>query len=58
MITLMANQTIRPFEFRGRTFDCGSLAGFVSANGTCPRRLAAFVNMEIEALTTARRAVA
>lgn len=61
MIALMANQTIRPFEFRGRTFDCGSPAGFVSANlhmALARADLAAFVNMEIEALTTAQSAVA
>ena len=28
----MADQEIRPFEFKGRTFDCGSPAGFVGAN--------------------------
>ncbi|WP_426128943.1 UTP--glucose-1-phosphate uridylyltransferase [Pararhizobium sp. PWRC1-1] len=61
MIALMARQTIRPFEFRGRSFDCGSPAGFVSANlhmALARADLAAFVNMEIEALTTARSAVA
>lgn len=61
MIALMANQTIRPFEFRGRTFDCGSPAGFVSANlhmALARTDLAAFVNMEIEALTAAQSAVA
>lgn len=29
---LMETQEIRPFEFAGRTFDCGSPAGYVSAN--------------------------
>ena len=61
MIALMAGQTIRPFEFRGRTFDCGAPAGFVSANlhmALARADLAAFVNMEIEALTAARSAVA
>ena len=28
----MRTQEIRPFEFAGRTFDCGSPAGFVAAN--------------------------
>ena len=32
LIELMKTQEIRPFEFTGRTFDCGSPAGFVSAN--------------------------
>jgi len=32
LIRLMGMQEIRPFEFRGRTFDCGTPAGFVSAN--------------------------
>jgi UTP--glucose-1-phosphate uridylyltransferase len=32
LIELMKTQEIRPFEFAGRTFDCGSPAGFVAAN--------------------------
>jgi UTP--glucose-1-phosphate uridylyltransferase len=32
LVSLMASQEIRPFEFDGRTFDCGSPAGFVGAN--------------------------
>ncbi|MCO5062913.1 MAG: UTP--glucose-1-phosphate uridylyltransferase [Rhizobiaceae bacterium] len=32
IISLLASQEIRPFEFSGRTFDCGSPAGFVGAN--------------------------
>ena len=32
LVRLMETQPIRAFEFRGRTFDCGSPAGFVSAN--------------------------
>lgn len=32
LISLMGMQEIRPFEFEGRTFDCGNPAGFVSAN--------------------------
>jgi UTP--glucose-1-phosphate uridylyltransferase len=32
LIELMKTQEIRPFEFHGRTFDCGSPAGFVGAN--------------------------
>lgn len=32
LIALMRDQEIRPFEFRGRTFDCGSPEGFVRAN--------------------------
>jgi len=61
MIALMTRQTIRPFEFRGRTFDCGSPAGFVSANlhmALSRADLAAFVNREIASLTTAASAVA
>lgn len=61
MIALMGTQTIRPFEFCGRTFDCGSPAGFVSANlhmAIARADLADHVSMEIEALTSARRAVA
>jgi len=61
MIALMSKQMIRPFEFCGRTFDCGSPAGFVSANlhmAIAPADLGACVNMEIETLVAARRAVA
>lgn len=61
MIALMGKQTIRPFEFRGRTFDCGTPAGFVSANlhmAMARADLAPYVNMEIEALTASRSAVA
>ena len=32
LIKLMETQEIRPYEFSGRTFDCGSPAGFVNAN--------------------------
>ncbi|MBX3596083.1 MAG: UTP--glucose-1-phosphate uridylyltransferase [Rhizobiaceae bacterium] len=32
IISLLDRQEIRPFEFSGRTFDCGSPAGFVGAN--------------------------
>lgn len=32
LIKLMALQVIRPFEFAGRTFDCGTPAGYVRAN--------------------------
>jgi len=32
IISLLDTQEIRPFEFAGRTFDCGSPAGFVGAN--------------------------
>lgn len=32
IIKLLDTQEIRPFEFPGRTFDCGSPAGFVGAN--------------------------
>lgn len=32
IISLLDSQEIRPFEFSGRTFDCGSPAGFVGAN--------------------------
>jgi len=32
LIQLMEMQPIWPFEFEGRTFDCGTPAGFISAN--------------------------
>lgn len=32
IISLLDTQEVRPFEFKGRTFDCGSPAGFVGAN--------------------------
>lgn len=32
LIELLASQRIRPFEYAGRTFDCGTPAGFVAAN--------------------------
>jgi UTP--glucose-1-phosphate uridylyltransferase len=32
MIKLMETQDMRPYQFSGRTFDCGSPAGFVNAN--------------------------
>ncbi|MBP0439252.1 UTP--glucose-1-phosphate uridylyltransferase [Tianweitania sediminis] len=32
MIKLIETQEMRPYEFAGRTFDCGSPAGFVNAN--------------------------
>ncbi len=32
LVGLMGSQEFRPFEFTGRTFDCGSPAGFVGAN--------------------------
>lgn len=32
LISLMETQEIRPFEFAGRTFDCGTPAGYVAAN--------------------------
>lgn len=32
IIKLLGSQEIRPFEFKGRTFDCGSPSGFVGAN--------------------------
>jgi UTP--glucose-1-phosphate uridylyltransferase len=32
LIELMKTQEIRPYEFAGRTFDCGAPAGFVGAN--------------------------
>jgi len=57
----VGKQMIRPFEFCGRTFDCGSPAGFVSANlhmAIARADLGACVNMEIETLVAARRAVA
>jgi UTP--glucose-1-phosphate uridylyltransferase len=32
LIKVMGFQEIRPFEFKGRTFDCGSPIGFIRAN--------------------------
>jgi len=32
LVALMRDQPIRPFEFTGTTYDCGSPAGFVAAN--------------------------
>jgi UTP--glucose-1-phosphate uridylyltransferase len=61
MIALMSTQEIRPFEFCGRTFDCGTPAGFVSANlhmAIARSDLAPHVRLEIEALSAAQRAVA
>lgn len=61
MIALIETQEIRPFEFCGRTFDCGSPAGFVSANlhmATARADLAPYIGIEMEALSSARRAVA
>ncbi|PSJ56088.1 UTP--glucose-1-phosphate uridylyltransferase [Pseudaminobacter soli (ex Li et al. 2025)] len=61
MITLIETQEIRPFEFCGRTFDCGSPAGFVSANlhmANARADLAPYIGIELEALSSARRAVA
>ncbi len=61
MLTLMETQAIRPFEFCGRTFDCGMPAGFVAANlhmAAARPDLAPYVGIEIEALSLARRAVA
>lgn len=58
MIALMADQTIRPFEFHGRTFDCGTPAGFVSANlhmAIARSDLAPHVGLEMESLSAARR---
>lgn len=58
MIALMADQAIRPFEFRGRTFDCGTPAGFVNANlhmAIARADLASHVGLELETLSAARR---
>lgn len=61
MIALLETQEIRPYEFRGRTFDCGTPAGFVNANmhmALARADLAVSVAMEIEALSSVQRAVA
>lgn len=61
MIALLETQEIRPYEFRGRTFDCGTPAGFVNANmhmALARADLAVGVAMEIEALSSVQRAVA
>lgn len=61
MLALMDHQEIRPYEFRGRTFDCGTPAGFVNANlhmAITRADLAGIIGMEIDALATVERAVA
>ncbi|HXV31260.1 MAG TPA: UTP--glucose-1-phosphate uridylyltransferase [Sinorhizobium sp.] len=58
MIALMADQQIRPYEFCGRTFDCGTPAGFVNANlhmAIARNDLAPHVGLELETLSAARR---
>jgi len=58
MIALMANQDIRPYEFRGRTYDCGTPAGFVNANlhiAVSRTDLAPHIAVEIESLSGPRR---
>ncbi|MDP3897653.1 MAG: sugar phosphate nucleotidyltransferase, partial [Mesorhizobium sp.] len=57
LIALLAVQEIRPFEFRGRTFDCGSPAGYVGANLALAMRrpdLAAELGDQIAALAGER----
>lgn len=60
MIALMGLQEIRPFEFDGRTFDCGSPAGFVTANlhmAMARADVAEAIGVEIDALATPGRGV-
>jgi UTP--glucose-1-phosphate uridylyltransferase len=61
MIALMDSQEIRPHEFRGRTFDCGTPAGFVSANlhmAAARPELAPHIGSEMEALSGRQAAFA
>jgi len=61
LIRLMESQDIRPYEFRGRTFDCGSPAGFVSANlhlALAREDVGALVAAEVEALAGKSRRAA
>lgn len=61
LIRLMESQEIRPYEFRGRTFDCGSPAGFVSANlhlALGREDVGAAVSAEVEALAGKSRRAA
>jgi len=54
LVSLQGNQEIRPFEFDGRTFDCGSPAGFVAANlamAAARPEIAATLADEISALS-------
>jgi UTP--glucose-1-phosphate uridylyltransferase len=55
LIALMKEQEIRPFEFKGTTFDCGSPAGFVRANlhmAMARPELAAEIAADIDVLSS------
>jgi UTP--glucose-1-phosphate uridylyltransferase len=57
LIELMRTQEIRPFEFPGRTFDCGSPAGFVAANlhlALARTDIGEAIADEVEAIAAAR----
>jgi UTP--glucose-1-phosphate uridylyltransferase len=57
LIELMKSQEIRPFEFAGRTFDCGSPAGFVGANlhlALARTDIGSAIAEQIDAIVTAR----
>ncbi|WP_274628449.1 UTP--glucose-1-phosphate uridylyltransferase [Arvimicrobium flavum] len=59
--TLLQTQVIRPYEFAGRTFDCGSPTGYVSANlhlAMARPDLASALAAEIEGLLTRENAKA
>jgi UTP--glucose-1-phosphate uridylyltransferase len=59
LIELMKRQEIRPFEFAGRTFDCGSPAGFIGANlhlGLARDDIGAVIAEEIETIAASRAA--
>ncbi|NVD42681.1 UTP--glucose-1-phosphate uridylyltransferase [Ensifer sp. HO-A22] len=61
MISLMANQEIRAFEFAGRTFDCGNPTGFVAANlhmAMTRTDIAAGIYGEMHAIMSPARAIA
>jgi UTP--glucose-1-phosphate uridylyltransferase len=55
LVSLMGMQEIRPFEFSGRSFDCGSPAGFVAANLHMAMQrsdVAEAISQEIDALAS------
>lgn len=55
LISLMKTQEIRPFEFKGTTFDCGSAEGFVRANlhmAMARHDLATALSPDIDALAS------
>jgi UTP--glucose-1-phosphate uridylyltransferase len=60
LIELMKTQEIRPVEFAGRTFDCGSPVGFVGANlhlALARSDIGAAIGEEIDAIAATRRSM-